>query len=92
MKTAHLEKQVELYRLLGDRTRFAIIKLLIGERREVCVNEIASRVGASHSATSHQLAKLEDRGIVCGKRVGQTVCYRLCKKPIVEKLKRLVRM
>lgn len=79
--TALLEKTAREFRLLSDPTRLKILKLLFSERRDFCVNEIADHIGATHSATSHQLAKLEAYNIVECYRDGKTICYERCDNP-----------
>jgi DNA-binding transcriptional ArsR family regulator len=72
-------------KILSDPTRVKILSLL-REHGGMCVYEIAEQVGASQSATSHQLSKLEARGIVECYREGQRMCYELASTPKVEKL------
>mgnify|MGYP001795687236 CR=1 FL=1 len=72
------EHTTDIFKLLSDPTRVKILEVLMKTRtQDICVKEIAQAVEASHSATSHQLAKLEAKGIVSCKRVGQTSCYSL---------------
>ena len=73
------EETAELMKLLSSGPRLQIMSLLMSKKEGLCVYELAKAVGLSHSATSHQLAKLEDRGIVECIRVGQTMCYSLSK-------------
>lgn len=79
-------------RLLGDQTRLAILCELMREPDGMCVYEIAEAVGASHSATSHQLAKLEAAGAVEGFREGQTICYLVPRSAFTRRLQRLLRV
>lgn len=65
------------FRVLSDPTRLSIICLLRDNPEGMCVYEIADAVGVSHSAASHQLAKLEARGFTSSYREGQSVCYSL---------------
>lgn len=65
----------ELFRILGDWSRYRIMKTLL-EARELCVGDIAKIVGISMSATSQHLRILEMSGLVASERVGQTICYR----------------
>jgi len=67
----------DIFKTLSDPTRMKILQVLFRAKRELCVNEIAEAVGVSHSATSHQLAKLEDRNMVTCFRRGQTMCYQI---------------
>jgi len=90
--SSNIEESAELLKLLGDTTRLKILNLLFSEERDMCVNEIAHEVGASQSATSHQLSKLEALNIVCCFRDGQKVCYELTNKPIVGLIKKILKV
>lgn len=70
-------KTTSAFKILSDPTRFKILCLLLKERDGMCVNEIADSVGISHSAASHQLSKLESKGVVTSFREGQMVCYEM---------------
>jgi len=77
-------------KMLSDPTRFKIICLLIKQKEGMCVFELADAVNISHSGASHQLSKLEARGIVESYRDGQSVCYSLCDTPLVQNLKNVI--
>lgn len=68
---------VNTFKILSDPTRLKILLILFHMKKDLCVNEISKAVRISHSATSHQLAKLESRGIVRCFRVGRTMCYKI---------------
>jgi ArsR family transcriptional regulator len=79
------------FKVLADPTRFKILMLLMHCGSDgICVNEIAEAANVSHSAASHQLAKLEARTIVSGYRDGQTICYVLNDNQLVERLRSAV--
>jgi len=82
-------KASEIFKTLSDPTRLKILQLLM-RTKEMCVHEIAEGAGASNSATSHQLAKLEDRGIVKSFRMGQTICYELQDNETVRTIKKAI--
>lgn len=65
-----------LFKLFSDPTRLRILTALMS-KKEMCVNDIADCIQMSHSATSHQLAKLEVRGLVHCERKGKTMCYKI---------------
>ncbi len=85
-----VRESVRALKLLASETRFHIIDILNSSSEPVCVNDIAEQIQMSHSATSHQLARLEDRGVVTSKRTGQTVCYELSHTPITRILVSIV--
>ena len=65
------------FKILSDPTRFRLLCLLHKSHDGMCVYELAEAACISHSAASHQLSKLELRGVVQSFREGQTVCYKL---------------
>ena len=62
------------------------MQTLLSAKRDVCVHELAEAIGISQSATSHQLAYLEARGVVRGVRMGKTMCYEPTDTPLTEKV------
>lgn len=82
----------EVARILSDPTRLCILGVLFQNREGMCVHEIAEKVGSSPSATSHQLAKLEARGITLCYREGQKMCYELAETPIVTRVGDVLRL
>ena len=83
-------KAVEALKILSSKTRFQILSLLLHAGYDPCVNDIADTIGLSHSATSHQLAKLEDKGIVNSYRRGQTICYHVKETSITKQLRSVI--
>lgn len=69
------ESATAIFAALSDPTRFRILEALLTQ--ELCVCDLAEAVGASESATSHQLRVLRDRGLVKSRRDGQRAIYRL---------------
>jgi DNA-binding transcriptional ArsR family regulator len=70
-----LEGAAEVFRLLGDPGRLRIVQALADE--ELCVCDLATFVGASSSAVSHQLRLLKQARVVKNRREGKVVYYRL---------------
>ncbi len=66
----------ELARCLGDETRMALL-CLITAQHEVCVCELVDALGVPQSTTSRHLAQLRRCGIVCARRDGTWMHYRL---------------
>jgi len=66
----------ERFQLLSDPSRLRMIYALI-EAGEVCVSDLAGRVDASESATSHQLRQLRLAGLVRARKQGREVFYRV---------------
>jgi ArsR family transcriptional regulator, lead/cadmium/zinc/bismuth-responsive transcriptional repressor len=71
----------DIFRMLGDPTRVRIVDALLNG--ELCVCDIAERVGISESAVSHQLRLMRALRIVRGRREGRCVYYTLDDQHIV---------
>ncbi len=65
----------ELFRMFGDPTRLRILSAL--QVSELCVCDIATLLGMTVSAISHQLRLLKSAGLVVGRREGKAVVYAL---------------
>jgi len=87
---ATARKAVSMLKILSSKTRFQILSLLLNTDDDPCVNEIAHTVGISHSATSHQLARLEDKGVVDSYRSGQTICYHVKESATTKQLRNII--
>ena len=70
------EKLVYIMHLLGDKTRFKLLKLLT-EKQEMCVSEIAYKLNISTSAVSQHFRNFELLGLAEKTRNGQKICYGL---------------
>ncbi|MGM0897863.1 MAG: ArsR/SmtB family transcription factor [Bacillota bacterium] len=70
-----LEKASMVLKLLGDKTRLSMVKLL--EKNDCCVCEFVEIFNVSQSAISQHLRKLRDLGLVKEKRKGQWIFYSL---------------
>jgi len=90
LHTDNIIKTTTAFKILSDPTRFKMLCLLSNTREGLCVGELAEGVGISHSAASHQLAKLEAHNVVCSFREGQEVCYELEKNPFTQNLLRVM--
>ena len=90
MASKNILKAAQIFRLLADPTRLKILELLFRSKKKLCVHEIAEIVGVSQSATSHQLAKLESRGIVNCFRLGQMMCYEINQSSLAKNVRDLL--
>ena len=70
-----LQDLAEFYRVFGDATRLKILYVLLSA--EMCVYDIASVLGMSQSAISHQLRVLKQMDLVKNRREGNTIFYAL---------------
>jgi ArsR family transcriptional regulator, lead/cadmium/zinc/bismuth-responsive transcriptional repressor len=71
----------ETFRALGDPTRVRILDAL--SRAELCVCDLATLLGLSPSAVSHQLRLLRGMRLVRSRRAGRMVFYTLDDQHIV---------
>ena len=71
--------------MLGDPTRVKILDTLGGG--ELCVNDLAAKVGISESAISHQLRLLRTMRLVRVRREGRLAFYAVDDNHILELLK-----
>jgi len=71
----------ETFKVLGDATRVRILDAL--SRSELCVHDLAGRVGISESAVSHQLRLLRGMRLVRPRRDGRNIYYALDDAHIV---------
>jgi len=75
----------DTFRVLGDPTRIRILDALAGG--ELCVCDIATVVGISESAVSHQLRLLRSMRLVRTRRAGRLVYYTIDDHHIIALLK-----
>lgn len=70
-----IEDLADLYKVFGDMTRIRILYAL--SCSELCVYDIATVLGMSQSAISHQLRVLKQAKLVKYRREGKTIFYSL---------------
>lgn len=75
-----LEKLAQFYKNFGDLTRLKILFALF--ESELCVCALAELLEMEQSAISHQLHKLKMARLVCCRREGKTIYYRLSDEHI----------
>jgi DNA-binding transcriptional ArsR family regulator len=84
MSSRTVEALADTFRVLGDPTRVRILDAL--SAGELCVCDIASLVGISESAASHQLRLLRGMRLVRPRRAGRLVYYAVDDQHILELL------
>lgn len=72
-----LQQVAQILKLLGDKTRLTMIKLL--ETNDCCVCEFVGIFNMSQPAISQHLRKLRDAGVVKESRRGQWIFYSINK-------------
>lgn len=80
----HVQSVADTFRVLGDPTRVRLIEAL-GDG-EKCVQELATHVGISESAVSHQLRLLRTMRLVRVRREGRQAFYAVDDHHILELL------
>jgi DNA-binding transcriptional ArsR family regulator len=71
-----LERAAELFRLVGDPTRLALLRA-IADAGELCVCDLAAVAGVNENAVSQALRLLRTADVVRSRREGRRVHYRL---------------
>ncbi len=72
----------QLFKALSDPTRVRIISVLT--HTELCVHDLATTLGMSQSAVSHQLRTLRELHLVRYRREGRHVYYQLDDDHVAE--------
>lgn len=83
-KEITIEKTAYILKLLGDKTRLTMMKIL--SEQEFCVCEFVEIFRASQPAISQHLRKLKDAGLIKENRRGQWIYYSLNKDHEYEEL------
>jgi DNA-binding transcriptional ArsR family regulator len=76
-----IEGLTEIFRVLGDPTRVRILDAL--SRAELSVGKLASQLGLTESAVSHQLRLLRNTRIVRTRRDGRMIFYAVDDKHVL---------
>lgn len=93
MTDKKIKDAIVALKILSNVARWKMLRFLLfvrEKKREVCVKEIAEAAGISQSAASHQLARLEDKGLVCSSRMGQMICYKICDSPLMAQVEKII--
>ncbi|SDM99459.1 ArsR family transcriptional regulator [Fictibacillus solisalsi] len=72
-QAVEIETAATILKLLGDKTRLTIVKIL--SENECCVCEFVELFQMSQPAVSQHLRKLRDSGLVKERKKGQWVYY-----------------
>ncbi len=76
------------FRMLSDPTRLAILRCMM-EGNELNVSQLVALTGRELANVSKHLKQLADTGLLCRRKVGSFVLYRL-DDPVLEKICELV--
>lgn len=80
MNETDLQQQARLFRALAHPARLAILTMLRGG--EACVCHLEAHLDYRQAYLSQQLAALREAGLVCDRRDGWNIYYRIAQ-PIV---------
>jgi ArsR family transcriptional regulator, arsenate/arsenite/antimonite-responsive transcriptional repressor len=78
VSSVEIEKAAIILKLLGDKTRLTMVKIL--DSHDCCVCEFVAIFKASQPAISQHVRKLKDAGIIRETRRGQWIIYSLNKE------------
>lgn len=88
VSTVEIDKAATILKLLGDKTRLTMVKIL--DNNDCCVCEFVEIFKMSQPAISQHIRKLKDAGVVREARRGQWIIYSLNKDsdyyPLVQNL------
>lgn len=76
------ERLSTLFKMLADPTRLKIFTILA--QREVCVDDLASLLGMTQSAISHQLSSLRRTNLVKAEKIGKHSLYSLADDHVMQ--------
>lgn len=85
-----LDVWAERFRLLGDRTRLAVL-LSIANAGPIAVTDLATATGVNDCTVSHCLALLRATGTVVRRRDGRVIRYQLNDPDVAELLQRVAK-
>ena len=85
LQPAEVDEIAATFSVLGDPTRVRILHALAAG--ELCVCDLATEVGISESAASHQLRLLRSMRLVRPRRAGRQIFYSLDDMHIVDLLR-----
>lgn len=74
---------IEIFKALGDSTRFKILKLLSSSGNNLCVTAISKKIGISQPVISQHLKILKNAKIVNSNRIGYYIHYSINEKTIL---------
>lgn len=80
VKSIDIEKVAKILKLLGDKTRLTMVKIL--DTNDCCVCEFVEIFKTSQPAISQHVRKLKDAEVVKETRRGQWIIYSLNKESV----------
>lgn len=74
--TKQPSKIISKFAALGDPNRYKIMNIL-SNNDDICVSEVAEKVGISTAGVSQHMRILEQAGLIKKLRKGQKICYQI---------------
>ncbi len=74
-----------LFKVLGNMTRLRMLQVVCAAG-EICVTDLAEKLGMKPQAISNQLQRLVDRGMLGHRRNGNNIFYRILDSCVVSLL------
>jgi DNA-binding transcriptional ArsR family regulator len=75
------ERKAEVFSVLSNPKRLLILRVLAEGTKSV--GDIAEAVGTSIQNASHHLCLMNDKGILCRHRKGQSIFYEIAEPEVV---------
>jgi DNA-binding transcriptional ArsR family regulator len=85
-------QSIEMYKALGDETRFTIFLTLAQCKERMCVGAIAQKLGLSQPAVSQHLKILKAAGIATSARDGHKIHYGINREEVISSLRTTITM
>ena len=80
----------EMYKAMGDETRFKIFLVLARCKERMCVGAIAKTLGISQPAVSQHLKILKIAGIATSARDGHKIHYGINREQVISSLRKII--
>lgn len=79
---ARVEAELDVLSVLGNETRYTLVRVLVAADESLCVCELNAVVDVSESGLSHALSALADAGLVTGEKDGRWKKYRATNRAV----------
>ncbi|RQG93029.1 ArsR family transcriptional regulator [Natrarchaeobius halalkaliphilus] len=74
--------ELDVLSALANETRYAIVRVLVAAREELCVCELNAVVDVTESGLSHALSALVEAGLVTARKEGRWRKYRATNRAV----------
>lgn len=77
-----LDAELGVLTALANDTRYTLVRVLVAADEELCACELNAVVEVTESGLSHALSRLEDAGLVTGRKEGRWKKYRTTNRAV----------